>query len=413
MKVALSGTITFSLIYFIGGTVLSLERDFILLLPIILPILFSFSFSNRFINLKSFVIGFCCAVAASIKPHAIIVFPLLFVFNLFFNYEENFSILKTKRILKPLFYSFLGLSLPVLLTLIYLWISGSFNTFWEIQTNFTALYRNSKMLLVHDPTMPINDYIFNKIIKLQGYRPFLLPAICGFYISIFRSSLNRLQKLLIYLFFALSILFFLYVLIAGKFLYYHWVPFVYCLICLGSTCFIQQKESTSKFKALFELLPLIIIFSIISIQLLRTPNRQYFVHELTDTPTGNDDLYPLYPDIYKTADYLKENLRPGDKVLPIDDIGLAIHSMYLARAELATYYPVEALFAFGEAEFPNSIYFQQIHKDYMNRFNTAKPRFVIDFSSEKRYVDLEQILDSDYVAIKLERGTIYQRKDRK
>lgn len=409
-KVAVSGIILFSLIYFIGRTYFSLQRDYILLLPLLVSILYSGSYPLKRINSKSFFIGFCCAVSASIKPHSVIVFPVLFVFHILMNTGENTTRNFLKISLKQMLFSVSGFILPVVFTIFYLWFTDSIKPFWEIQTNFTLLYRSSKMFVVSDSMVSSGNNIINNIIKLHTYRLFLIPAALGFYVSVLRSDMTRLQKLLIYEIFFLMIFFLLYVIIAAKFFWYHWIPFAYFLIFLSSTCFVRQKKYENKYAFLFEFIPPAVLFLIIAFHIGRSPNREIFYEELTGASREYSAPYPLYPDINKMAEYLRSNLNPGDKVLPLDNTGIAMHSMYLAKAQLAFYYTMETVLFMGEEENPGSEYFHRIHWDYMNKFNDVKPRFVIDFTGENLFPDLRQILLTDYNAIHLEHGVLFERK---
>ena len=125
---------------------------------------------------------------------------------------------------------------------------------------------------------------------------------------------------------------------------------------------------------------------------------------------GISERDPVYQGILQAAEYLKANLMPGDKVLPLDDVGMANHSMLLAEAETASYYPYEIVFGFLETSFPNSKYMHDIHKDYVKRFSEVRPRFVIDFSGARHFPELEESLGLDYTKIPIEHGIIYERK---
>jgi hypothetical protein len=406
LKVAVSSIVIFSLIYFAGQEYYSLQRDYVLLLPIILAILLTTTYPNRMANTKSFLLGFLCAIAALIKPQAVIALPVIFTFNMLYNSENASKILSQRRIIKQLLCAASGFLIPILCTIVFLTTTGSFDSFWDILMNFMPFYRNSKTAIVSDPSMPVEN-IFSRYQKFGGYRPFLLTAVIGFYISIFRSNLNRHQRLLIYLFGSLSAVFIIYVVIGGKVMTYYWIPFAYCIIFLSSTCFIEQKEYPHRYSALLVLIPLFIIIATIAIQICRPPNGKFFMDMLNETHKNN----LIYSDILKASEYLKNNLKPGDKVTSLDDVGIGMHSMLLADAEPATYYVMyEQMLAFGEIEFPKSEYLHRLHNDYMERFNIAKPRFVLDFAGGKCFNDLRTILDSNYVPIKLEHAIIYERK---
>lgn len=101
LKAAICGTIVFTIIYFLGQSYFSLQRDYLLILPIISAILLSMSFRSKLMNTKSFLIGFFCSIPTLIKPHAIIVFPVIFLFHLLINSEEESRIFTLRRILKP------------------------------------------------------------------------------------------------------------------------------------------------------------------------------------------------------------------------------------------------------------------------------------------------------------------------
>jgi len=80
-QVAWCGVLLFGLVYFRYGPAMSFERDYLIILPVILALLVS-SFSKISPFAKSALVGFLFGWAFTIKPHAAVAFPLVIGFLL-------------------------------------------------------------------------------------------------------------------------------------------------------------------------------------------------------------------------------------------------------------------------------------------------------------------------------------------
>ena len=323
-----------TLYYLFGGEYFSMQRDFVLLIPIS-AVLFITPFGQKYAKAKFFIIGFCCSISMFIKPHAAIILIVLFVFMLYLykgKYVKPFSL---KNTITALSITLTGFLLPSGVVVYFLWDTNSLYPFWNIMTNFIPLYRkfiysNSTLFTLMPES---NRFIFalNGVLHFGNQRLLFIPAAFGVDISVFRSELTPEQKRIVYLFSALAITFIVYVVIAGMYFSYHWLPFSYCMIFLSSLCFV--KTSGPYFRTRFmRILPLIVIYFIFTFRVVQQRNLIY--SSLTDGKSFDS----IRLGIEEASQYLKSNLKPGDKVLPLDGLGTGLASMLLARAVPADYY---------------------------------------------------------------------------
>ena len=80
-RVAWCSIVLFGLLYLGYGPIMSLQRDYCIILPVTTAMFIASSFPALNDVLKSFLVGILFGVAATIKPHAPLGFPLVILFQ--------------------------------------------------------------------------------------------------------------------------------------------------------------------------------------------------------------------------------------------------------------------------------------------------------------------------------------------
>lgn len=370
-KIAWCGTVLFGLSYFAYGPSMSLQREYIIILPVSLSVLILLSFPKWNKAVKSLIIGFLFGLSGTVKPHSIIGFPVILIFQLLEIKSQNKS-----SILKSLFLICLGgifgFSIPILAIFLYLWKVEALSYFFEIVKNYWPLYR--KLTGSHQTIDGVSRIIY----LLRGYSNFgfltkwFAPSVIGIFISLFHSTLDKTQKRQILLLIALAISYSIYPMFAGQFWAYHWLPFLYFILLLSSLCFVEQPKLKSRIERLFPV-------AVIMITILFT------IHLPTEFFSQMAKISiktPYNETVDEIAQYLKSNMKDGDKVQPLDWAGGVVYSMLITKAQIATPFVYE----FHFYHHVSNEYIKNLRKRFMRELNSIKPRFIIKSNTNRPWI---------------------------
>jgi hypothetical protein len=137
-------------------------------------------------------------------------------------------------------------------------------------------------------------------------------------------------------------------------------------------------------------------------------------------PEGTRDVlagrpYPVPPDILRAAADLRERLRPGDTVQPLDATAGALHAMFLAHADIATPF----LHDFPFYHHPASAMTRRLRARFLASMAQARPRFIVEATPSiwrprgpetAEFPELTMLVESDYHPLwRGERLTLYER----
>ena len=410
-QAAWCSAVLFGLVYLGYGPIMSVQRDYCIILPVSTAIFLALSLPSLNGVIKSILIGFLFGVAATIKPHAPLGFPLVILFQVWEDrqHDQNRG-LTIFRLTKILLAAMIGFAIPIIIMFLYLWRTDALANFLDMAGNYWPLFGSLTGEFKSISGFPRIIYLINEYARLGDQALWLMPAGLGVYIALFHSTLTDSQKRQVLLLFGMAVMYSIYPVFAGKFWQYHWLIFYYFIISLGSLCFIAQPENANLFQRLF---PAAILLLTIFFRIL-TPELMY-AHL---SKTGYQSWKPQEARVGEIASYLKANMETGDTVQPLDFTGGAIHAMLLAKAEIATPYPYDILFHYPVS----SSYIQDLRKKFLQTLTENNSRFIIRIVDERHWLsgadttrefkELENIIDSHYKKVLEGKGyIIYERTE--
>jgi hypothetical protein len=251
-------------------------------------------------------------------------------------------------------------------------------------------------------------YLLNQVWGLGGHALWLIPATFGIYLNQNRQT---------YLLASLALIYALYPALTGQFFPYHYIPFIYTIILIASLSLSSNYQLPITNPSMAPLAPLrASLQSPISLILLTTilltvrPS-QTFLRQLQgkDIATSSERSAEI-------ADFLAENLEPGDQVQPLDWTGGTLLAMLETRAPIATSY----VFDFYFYHHISNPYIQSLRADFMTQLQESKPRFIIEVTAidkpwvtgedtSRDFPELRKFLNENYsVTIEHEDYIIYE-----
>ena len=402
---ALAAPILFALKYLQGGPNLSLQREYLILIFISLSIWIGVTDPLTF--RKRLMLGLLYGLAATLKPHAalgLLPFLLFDIASLGQRRELTLPSL-AKQIILP---TAIGFSIPISLIALYLTITHSLFPLIDIILNYVPLYTQINGEMAITPSAERTAYLLNQVWGLGGHALWLIPATFGIYLNQNRQT---------YLLASLALIYALYPALTGQFFPYHYIPFIYTIILIASLSLSSNYQLPITNPSMAPLAPLrASLQSPISLILLTTilltvrPS-QTFLRQLQgkDIATSSERSAEI-------ADFLAENLEPGDQVQPLDWTGGTLLAMLETRAPIATSY----VFDFYFYHHISNPYIQSLRADFMTQLQESKPRFIIEVTAidkpwvtgedtSRDFPELRKFLNENYsVTIEHEDYIIYE-----
>ena len=400
------GAVLFGLIYLRRGSVLSLQKDYVILLPTVLALLVS-SHPRFNAAVRSALVGFFFGAGALVKPQAAIGLPLVLAFIILDGREDGRTGFPgVARLVGAVAASLAGFAAPLAAAFMYLLMNDALGSFIDMARNYWPLYHELTGYKAIATGFLRVKYLFFNYIDLGGLRLWLLPAAVGTVISLFHSGLAASQKRQVMLLAGLAICYSLYVPLAGKFWPYHWLPFSYFVILLSSLCVIRQPRERREVVKRF---PAVILFMTACFA-VRLP------HDFLNQVKGKPPEPPKGGRVDEIAAYLKSNLRDGDRVQPIEGAGGAVHAMLMTGAQLATPFYYDTCL-YHHVSHP---YIQGLRRRFIESLKTTSPRFVVRIDPDVPWFfgpdtsgdfpELRHLLDIRYKVVYVGRGyEIYER----
>jgi hypothetical protein len=413
-KAAWAGCVLWGLAYLRFGPAMSLQREYLVLVLIVLAIVVSIRVRSIGHWPKYFIVGVLFGLAFTIKPHSAIGLPLILIYEFFKREkgegERRFKLRNaTVGMLVP---AMLGFGLPVLIAVLYLWINGALSAFYDISKNYLPLYLS--MTKSHETIRGLKRYLYllSEYRQLGGYAVWLTAASMGSFVSLYHSRLNTNQKKEVVLLMGLVACYSLYPVIAGQYWAYHWLLFSYFIIQLSILCFGDHIVPKRIYQNIFvtSILMVTLIFGGLTISPI-----------VLDQLKGGKSLAPKGGRVDEIAGFLRKNVRPEDTVQPLDWTGGAVHAMLISDARLAT----EFVYDFHFYHHISNPYIQKLRTKFIAQLEQAKPRFIIQITDENKpwvsgedttreFVELQSLLERNYeIVLKGEGYIIYERSKNK
>jgi hypothetical protein len=361
-RIAWCAIVLFGTSYLIRGIPLSLQRDYIALIPTVIALYFFQKNLPSSLYKTSFLIGGLFGIAALIKPQFIlgmaILIPLLAL-----NHPDLSALqihLRIKKLFTVIIVSAFGLSTPILCVFFWLYQEGGLDSFLFWSLNYYPLYNQMSGEYYQLEGFGRILYRYYTFSRLGNLTIWLVPATISVYTCLFIIKLKKQAKILLYAFIGLLMSSGLSVIIAGKFFSYHWIPFSYFIIVLASLSLTPiLKENRVNGNNTF---PAIILGIAILLAVQLPPD---FFEQIRGRPIHQYNMER----INELTNILNNNLHPGETVQALDFvIGGAIPAMLRAGARTAT-------------PFLGDMYFY--HHVNSPQIQTIRNRFITELRQEK------------------------------
>ncbi|MCL2923562.1 MAG: hypothetical protein MGF17_02760 [Trichodesmium sp. MAG_R04] len=386
--IAFSSCLLFSIIYLQFGSRVMLQRDLIAILPIAISILITTGRTPfHRINLINFLNGVLFAIATLIKPHLVIGLPAIIIYNCIYVKDSNNSLkIFIKKFIVGSLFAVLGFIITLAIPFLWLWKMGAIPAFWDIFSSYIPLYSEISgglKIVEGDRRMGILLHNIYHNLKQFDIGILIISSLGGVYLVLKYSSSVTKRKLASLLL-SLTLIYIVYVIIAGKFWDYHWMPFKY-FACLCTALLLFNFSSSLNFPkikgiATIKILPFF-FFVLLSFILTVKPAYNAFKqlrYDATPSWLYRPDYYIMVEEI---ETYLHDNLSPNDKVQTLDWIhGGSIHAMLRAKAVTATRYITDFQF-YHHVSNP---YIQNLRKDFLTQLEQEMPKFIIKVQAEAK-----------------------------
>ncbi len=406
-RAALIGPILFGLAYLWSGPYMSLQREYLIILPLALALWALFSASPKIIGYRPFFVGLFFGLAAAIKLHAAIGFPLAIWYLIVENRDGNRKISYGRNtgrgiVLK----SFSGFLLPLAATVLCLWFSGGLPAFWEIATKYWPLYTG--LTVNHTTISGANRlmYIVERFGSLGGHALWVVPAALAMYIVLNRTDWPAPRKRRVVFLGGMTLAYAFYPAIAGQFWTYHWLLFLYFVIQMAALCLVAPAPGSTRLRRLFPAAALVVV---ICLKIL-APH-----HFLAQAQYA--DATPQSRAVDEIAEYLSAELRPGDTVQPLDWTNGAVQAMLIAGARPATRF----VYSFSFYHHITNPYIKRLRREFMAELEQAQPRFIVKMTNgypgvrgldtTDDFLALDRFIAAEYTLVRAGDGYhIFQRK---
>lgn len=377
---ALVSCLLFGIIQLGFGPDMSLQRDFIVILPIATAILIIIQpKKHQSFYFIPFLLGLLFAFVALVKPYHAIGLPILVIYHCIYNNNKTVKSLLTSCIVGGLFALF-GFLLILIIPFLWLWQIGALQAFWDISSSYTSLYAQISGDLKVRETASHIMYLFYSYTNFKKLGILLIASFLGVYFILTKSSsiiIKRLSVLLI----LLSICYAISAAIGGKLWLYHMMPHIYFVSLSAGIIFYSFPLSTNSYP--LHILSLL-VFIIVSVPIIQhSISQQVFMKWKTP--------YELSKDIRQdeiTA-YLNAHLSPNDKVQPLSWAGGTLEAMLASKAVPATQYITDFQF-YHHVSTP---YIQNLRKDFITKLEKEMPRFIIDVYTSPKLSGLDTSYD--------------------
>jgi 4-amino-4-deoxy-L-arabinose transferase-like glycosyltransferase len=396
----LASAVAFGLLYLSKGQTMTLQRDYLGLLPVAcalacLPRDFARPPGRR----RFAAVGALFGASALLKPHLALGLPVVCASLLYFRRETR------GRGPRDLFACAaacgVGLAAPLLLAALWLYANSALADFLSIFFNYlplhVALTGAQQELHGFDHAF----YLFEQTLRLGGYGPLFLCALFAAYHFAAGAGRTRETAASYAMLAACAAVYLVYPTLAGKFWDYHFMPTAYFLTLAAAICFFAPRAEARDegAPALRALLAVVVFAAALCLQ-LNLP--RYSLDILERLEPGYTPLSPKAGRVDAIARELRARAGPSDTVQPLDWAHGAIHAMLLARAPLAT----EFLYDYHFYHHTSAPFVRGLRQDFLAQLRQAAPRFIVETRGDKPWLrspeapggfpELQRHLDADY-----------------
>lgn len=365
--VAWISALSFGVVYYSYGSGMTLQRDYICILPVVLSLLLALQNDGKFL-FRSVAIGVLMGFAASVKPHIVIGVPVM-LWAVVNSPAANTS--KNKNALQVVFAWILGMCIGFGLPLLWVFQKGGLPAFSHMALDYMGVYLYGD---AHDPEWSMQHSIKITCMWLAFMAlPWvfvLIPSFArGFYATRAENENKKEGRRTIWVLLIMLVLYWLYPVPANKFYAYHRMPFYYFATISASLLTMPlANRGWKSFAVAMAGYAMYVGFM-----------TNYIFPPASETVAEIKEWYKRGVSVSfdRSSDaigaYLKENLRPGEVVQPIEEGGPSMRGMRNSQAVIATpYLTFDQLVTAYEHPVVRTM-----REDFMQRIQRSPPAFIL------------------------------------
>lgn len=381
--------------YLSSGPKFSLQREFFCVFLVAASMAVLWGSKDRDLTSGRFlVVGLLAGFAGSIKPPALMLWGPLVLSAVTDNGRvvfESDALVKLKDRIRFGLAFLVGAGGWFLLVAAWLFSIGSLGAFIHTVTEYYPLYSqiSGSGEVYQGLSGLFTRYVLNPG-TLISKSPFILLVFIGVVsTSGSKDKLLNGQVLTLVLYLAFAIL---YVSLSGKFWYYHKLPVIYGFGLLAGLALSHRLPFKGRL-GWGHAIPLLVAIGV------AVPGHA-LMREVSFFYGGG--RHPTDDGVVDTVTrYLWRSTSPSDRIMPLDTVGGAIHSLYVTRRPLYGY----CLYDFPFYHHVGTSYTQEIRGRQMRAFDDGGPEVVLDFESwrptgvgtSEGFPALDAVLDQNYV----------------
>jgi hypothetical protein len=379
--VAVFAAILFGLFYLSAGQQMSLQRDYLGVIPVAFALLCIPTKMDTPVQFVRFtLIGLLFGMSILIKPHLVIALPIVFGTLLAFRWHIQKK--TTLDFFKCALITGASLLLPVSIALVWLSANSALAPFIDISFNYLPLHTSLTGGHRTISGLARVSYLIGGAATLGGLGAFFLSSLFAYYYVLAHTDKNKASQITLRCLFLCTLAYAFYPALAGKFWPYHYMPFAYfCSISMGLCLFASPHLSKAHFADVTKRALLLLILVIaVTVQL---PIYNFVFSLVADLRSEGNVHSPKNGRVDEISGWLKERLHPGDSVQPLDWTGGSIHGMLLAEAKLATHF----MYDYHFYHHVSSPYIQELRHSFIRQLHKASPRFIVEvYARDKPWV---------------------------
>jgi hypothetical protein len=369
----------FGLVYLSQGQTMSLQRDYIGIIPVAFAILCIPARMNIQIRLERFaLVGFLFGMSILIKPHLGIALPFVFAALLAFRWNKQKK--SGHDFIKCAAVAGAALLAPLCIAMAWLAADSALEAFTDIVINYLPLHSamtgGQRTIFGLDRAL----YLIWGTSILGGFGFLVLLSMLAYYHVALQAGKDEATQISLASLALCTLAYAVYPVFAGKFWPYHYMPLVFFCSLSAGLCLYESK--TQQPIVLLRVQKTILLAALAVTVSVQLPLYDFVSYLDFDLHAGREAHAPKNGRVDEIADWLKNNLRPSDTVQPLDWSGGSIHAMLLAKADLATRF----MYDYHFYHHVSSPYIQGLRRTFISQLRDAPPRFIIAVYTNKPWV---------------------------
>ncbi len=413
-----AAAILFALVYLGKGNAMSMQRDYLGIVPVALAFCCIPAAAGAPVKLMRFAaVGALFGISTLVKPHLALGLPIFLGALLALRWGHRTR--SRRDLLRCAGCAALAFLAPWVLALAWLWTRSCLGEFLDIAVGYLPLHNEitgSREIL---PGPARLRYLFNRTLSFGGYGSLVLLGLFGCYHAFSHLARKRETVVSAALVFLCAAAYLFYPTLAGKFWSYHYMPMVYFLALAGALSLAPSAtREPARLAGVTQGLLATLIFLLALQQQLNLPG---YVRSTRAALAANyRPPAPKNGRADQIAKWLRHRMQPGDTVQPLDwAAGGAVHAMLLARARPATRY----LYDYHFYHHVSRPYIRGLRRSFLADLREARPRFVIESrvrrprvtgrDTARSFPELDAFLKRHYKRVTRGNGySIYELKSR-